>query len=101
MICGGLKIAYDLLLLGMFSKVRPPESSAADGDGGTVNPVASPPPHHAVELLLDRDDARGPRIAQQGDIGKRAGDTMAPSERCHQSASLSHGHLHELVAALQ
>ena len=31
-IAGGLKIAYDLLLLGMFSKVRPPEESGRDGE---------------------------------------------------------------------
>jgi MFS family permease len=31
-IAGGLKIAYDLLLLGMFSKVRPPEESGRDRD---------------------------------------------------------------------
>ena len=30
-IAGGLKIAYDLLLLGMFGKVRPPEEGGPDG----------------------------------------------------------------------
>ena len=34
-IAGSVKIAYDLLLLGMFSKVRPPEESGRDGPTGS------------------------------------------------------------------